>query len=355
MANINLRRFVDVDILYHSMSTVQSTRDVVVLLTAEGTLGNDDVFASYAEFVSGTAGQTMTMSDKYAKVFFDNGGIKLRVIQGITSANLQSAISSLADEYIIVAYTGSYSDMKTAAQARENSSTIYGINQKILLGRTNDSSDTDVVKNFAVKYSSIDGAEMTIAAYLSNINVYRSGSIADYAFTKEILTAEPSDDTTLGACLANNLNVDMYLSSAVRNLGGNAKDGYDLVNAYVLIILHQTLTERLLTALVQKLKGSAGLASLGTVISQELGKYADSGYLATDKSWSDNDLVITYNNQSFTIIRQGEQLLLGYKVVILPYSSLSDADKAARKTPPIYVVLADSYGIRSITVNGEVI
>ena len=74
MANINLRRFVDVDILYHSMSTVQSTRDVVVLLTAEGTLGNDDTFASYSDFVSGTTGQTMTMSDKYAKVFFDNGG-----------------------------------------------------------------------------------------------------------------------------------------------------------------------------------------------------------------------------------------------------------------------------------------
>lgn len=354
MASINLKRFVDIDIVYHTQSTVSSTRDTVALLSTEGTSSTSATFSSYAEYLAATATSTTTITDSYAKIFFDNGGIKLYVVWGVTSGTLQSIIKNLDNKYIVVCYTGSYSDIKLAAQTFEADSTIYGINQKMLLGRT-DSADTDVVKYFAVKYSSVVGAEMSIAAYLCQINVYDIGSIADYAFTKEILTYEDADDTVLAACLTNNMNVDMYLAGSCRNLGGNTKDGYDLVNAYILIILHQTLTDRLFNLLTEKISGAKGIAAIGTVMSQELSRYTASGYLSTDKIWTDNNLTITYNDFTYSIIKKGEQLLLGYKVVVLPYSSLTDEDKALRKTPPIYVVIADNYGIRAITVNGEVI
>ena len=69
------------------------------------------------------------------------------------------------------------------------------------------------------------------------------------------------------------------------------------------------------------------------------------------------------NKKSFTIIggddRQlylGECLLKnGYIVKILPISSLSSTDKSNHSTPPIYIIIADQYGIRKITINGEII
>lgn len=356
MSQIDLKRFVDVDIVYHTSSAIQSTRDTVVLLSSEGSDKIDDVYSSLQEVYAKFEEKTYPKTRAYAKVYFENGGLKLHIINAISDkAAAENAIKTLPLEQIVIAYIGSYTDVKAIAKARETS--VYGIDQKILLGCTNVATDTDLVKNFAVKYASptVIGAEMTIAAYLSQIDVYKDMSINDYAFTKEILTAEQSDDTVLGNCINNNMNVDMFLSGAVRNLGGNTKDGYAITNAYCLIVLHQTVTERLLSILVEKLKGSEGLAKIGTTIGQELSRYVSSGFLSTDKFWSDKDLVKQYNGQSFTIIRKGEQLLLGYKVVILPFTSISEADKQLRKTPPIYVVLADEYGIRAITVNGEVI
>ena len=58
---------------------------------------------------------------------------------------------------------------------------------------------------------------------------------------------------------------------------------------------------------------------------------------------------------TIALIEKNTPLTLGYRVVVLPYSSLSEDDKQNHKCPPIYIFLAESYGIRSITINGEVI
>ena len=218
-----------------------------------------------------------------------------------------------------------------------------------------DTIDKDAVANFGVKYSTVLGAEMTIAAYLSRVNVYRTNTVADYMFTQEALTDEKVDDTTFGSILDENMNVDVYLAGAVRNMGGNLKNGADLINSYVKIILHQTLTERLLDLLTTKIKGARGLAQIYATVAQELEAYRSCGYLTTDKVWTDEDLTTTYNGQTYTIITKGTPLLLGYSIKILPLSSLTLVDKTERKTPPIYIIIADQYGIRKITINGEVI
>ena len=136
---------------------------------------------------------------------------------------------------------------------------------------------------------------------------------------------------------------------------GNLKNGADLVNSYTLIVLHQTLTQRLLELLATKIKGSKGLAQIYATIAQELEAYRSCGYLTTDKIWSEEDLVVTYNSQNYTVITKGTPLNSGYAIKVLPFSSLTVPDKTERKTPPIYVIIADQYGIRKITVNGEVI
>lgn len=354
--DINVKRFVDIDIQYKTIATANATRDTSVLLTIEGTAGTNTLCESLEDYKSKI--KNLTNTDKFAEIYFNNGGNKLYVMQGITKTTLSDTIATLQNDYIVVAYTGDYVDIKNVAKTREADASIYGVNEKILLGRIQSStvsSETDAIDNFAVKVSSQAGAEMTIAAYLSNINVYGTDTVHDYSFTKEVITQETNDDTLLGKVIDNNMNVDMYLANATRNLGGNLKDGKDLVNKYMLIVLHQTLTERLLNLLTQKIKGNKGLASIQSVMSDELSKYIQNGYLTTDKIWTEDTIYKNYNNKQYTILEKGTALLKGYQIVILPLSSLTEVDKAKRSTPPIYVVIADSYGIRFITVNGDVI
>ena len=360
MADINLKRFVDIDIEQHVHSTVVGTRGTVVLYTSDGTAGTTRLIESIGDATAHYGNMATTMA--YLNVFFNNGGVSVLVIEGVPYTGVTNdVISNLEDKYIIIASANAdtnnaaaYTALKGVATTRAADTNIYGINEKIILGRTTTIDETSV-KNFAVKYSTILGAEMAIAAYLSRINVYRNDSVADYAFTQETITAEKITDTVFGQIIDNDMNVDIYLANSTRNMGGNLKDGSDIVNSYVKIILHQTLTDRLITLLTSKIKGAKGLSQIYATIAQELESYRDCGYLTTDKIWTDDDLTVTYNNQNYTVIAKGTALVSGYVIKVLPLSALTTEDKAERKAPPVYVIIADQYGIRKITINGEVI
>lgn len=367
--SVNLKKFVDIDIQPRKRSAPIATRKIIVLLTSEETtLSSTDPILVHSYSEAQTACALMTNTLAYLKVYFDNGGIDALVYPGLIPDSeqtvqtlLTSVIADLDDELIVVAYAPAdgeadpYTTLKSIALIREEASTtIHGTNEKIILARTT-SSDSASVKNFAVKYSTIIGAEMTMAAYLSQVNVYGTDSVYDYMFTKETLTAEDISTTQYETIIANNMNVALMLGNTVRNCGGDCKDGYDLVNTYCRIILCQTLTTVALDLLTQKIKNSSGISKLYSVLSEELVKYVTSGYLTTDKIWSYDDLTITYNSQTFTIIEKGTALEAGYLIKILPYESLSEVDKASHKTPPIYVIIADQYSIRMIEIDGEVL
>lgn len=361
--DINIKRFVNIDIHQKIVSSVSSIRDTAVLLTSDGNSNSNKVFSSYAAMLADNTYKGYAKTLKYAKVFFDNGGVKLDVHCGIASKDaIVTEIKNLPTSEIIVGYAGDASMMKEAATeitalsgTVDDITKVYGINQKILLSRVTAATDNSSINNFAVKVSATEGAEMTIAAYLTKLSIYGTDTIHDYAFTSENITAEPNNDEVLGAVLDNNMNVDMTLVNAVRNLGGNLTNGLDIVNQYVLIVLQQTVTDRLLNLLTQKIKGQSGISAIYTAIAGELGRYVTNGYLVTDKVWTDETKTTSYNGKTYTLIEKNTPLTLGYRVVVLPYSSLSEDDKQNHKCPPIYIFLAESYGIRSITINGEVI
>lgn len=354
MSNIDIRRFVDINIIHDTTTVINSTRDTVVLLTGEGSEGSSNTFDNLSGLLEKLDTETYPLTISYATIYFNNGGAKLKVIEGITDTKLADTINELDESEIIVAYTGDFSKVKEVAIARENNANIYGVYEKILLGRIT-TGDTSKIKNLAVKYSAVTGAEMTIGAYLSTINVNKADSVKDYSFTKENITAESNDDSVLKTVLDNNMNVDMYLAGNILNLGGNLKNGLDIVNEYVLIILQQTVTERLLNVLTEKLAGSKGVSKIKTTIVAELNRYTQCGYLSTDKVWNEDDKNIVYNGKTYTVIEKGTPLLLGYEIFIVPLNDLSEEDKALHKAPPVYLILADKYGIRAVTVNGEVI
>ena len=90
-------------------------------------------------------------------------------------------------------------------------------------------------------------------------------------------------------------------------------------------------------------------------IAKELENYSNCGYLSKDKIWTDKTMVVNKNGIDYTIIEQGTPLITGYVIKVLPMSARTEQEKAERQAPPIYVVIADQYGIRAITVNGEII
>ena len=379
MAKISLKNFVDINIIPHVYNSINSTRDTVILFTADA--GKEDKDAQKitlnsveynANLVNATNYNSIYEGKKdtlaYLNMYFNNGGVKALVINEVAYTDLnENIIKDLGNEYICISYathidtnsaeddtTKVYSKLKTLAKNREES--VYGIDEKIILANTKEFGDTDSVKNFAVKYSNQHGAEMTIAAYLSKINVYGINSIHDYAFTTENIEDESAlTDEEYKTIIENNMNVDINLANDIRNCGGNCKDGYDLVNSYVRIILHQTLTDKLINLLSQKIKNSTGISKIYSTISQELENYVNSGYLTTDKIWTDETLSIVRNQVTYPIIEKGTPLINGYNVTVLPLSSLTQEEKNQHKAPPIYIVLATQYGIRHITINGEII
>lgn len=378
--SINLKKFVDINIVQHEPSTIDASRDTVLLITEYGSKGTSRLISSYKEAITYYQSDATTLA--YLDMYFKNGGIKVKVVEGMTlvyagdpeklaEQEIHQLLSTIDNTIICVAFAVpdesnyDFGDIfASIATTREADSSIYGINEKILLYRLNSFAGSQIytqsIKNAAIKYSEELGAEMTIAAYLSQINVYGIDSIHDYAFTKENITATsistPEQESSIfDTAITNNVNIDVYLAGAVRNCGGNVLNGLDLVNSYVRIILHQTLTDALTSLLVQKIKSVNGISKIYAVIAQELEKYKTSGYLTTDKIWTDPDLKISYNGQIYDIISQGTPLSNGYLISVLPMSSLTETDKSQRKAPPIYVIVADQYGIRKITVNGEVI
>ena len=367
MSEIDITRFIDVSMVTNVHSMTLGTRGILTLYTPEGTSTTPPKkFNSYAEAVKTLDSTNYAQTLKYLEIYFNHGGSSVVLIEATAhTAVTIEMIKALPIEQILVGFvipdasvTTGFSaiiTLATAYNATYDSSNTFDVYRKIFFVRTTDNSVTTEVPCLGVKYSTVFGADMTMAAYLSKIDVYGQNTVNDYAFTLETIAEENVTDQQLGTTLTNNMNVDVSIGNGIRNLGGNLKDGADLTNTFVLIVLVQTLTNQLLDLLVQKLKNSTGISKIYTAIIQELDAYRASGYFSTDKRWDKDTLTIEKNHNIYTIIEKGTALLNGYYVKVLPFSSLEEADIVARKAPYIYVIVADQYGIRKITINGEVV
>lgn len=381
MSLVDIRNFVDINIKSKTVASITSTRETTVLFTNDSKLiaSGSIVFSSLSEVEAkvGVSNLDSSVGYKYAKVYFEAGGVKLKVIYSATISDtvILPLVNNLAEEEIVIglcdtAKVGASAEVALALAQKYNAQTTsYGVAQKLFLGAigyTEFAGNTakyanPSVDNFALKVGDLTkqiGCEMTIGAYLSRIDFYGINTVQDYAYTKESLdvTGYPDNlNTIVKDVLSNNANITIEIANSVRNVGGNLTSGEDLVNKFSLIVLHQTLSQRVFNTLSQKIKGNSAITALYSSISQELNRYITCGYLTTEKYWTNPDLTLSYNNKTYTLITQGTALTQGFKITILPLSSLTDEDKQEHKAPYIYVILADSYGIRKVVINGEVI
>lgn len=368
MSNIDIRKFVDVNIVHHSTAVSASTRNTTVLFVDEADYGiRDVVVSSKSEFIEACGDDWATPAESYGMSYFDNGGAKLylKSIASPDATKIKDAIKALPDEYIVVAFPGVDSNLSDAIKSLNDTPAdkFYGIKTKLAICYMADADEGLSIPNvIKVSDNSNIGANYPfgfVAAYLSRIDISKPSSVKDYDFTPVKIDSEHEVDWTddnIDAALEYNNNIVVKLAGQNRIVGGNTSDGKDLVNEFMLIVLQQTVSEKVLNVLVQKIKGESGCAMLSTAIAQELDRYVYNGFLATDKVWSDDDLTVEYGDpaQTYTIVAKDTPLLLGYQVKVLPYKSLTPEDKVEHKAPPIYLVLATSYGIRKVTINGEV-
>ena len=380
--SVDLRNFIQINLKYFQAKPLNRTRDTAVLISTDPNIVVNDTYTYYDAYK--TAVGNVTTLDKYVDCFFKNGGIKLHIIGGCTTDVEEDVIDWIYDQVVALPYTEivitsdcseevmrEVQKKSTAVNlipnAITNTSTtteLSGYKEKMYITSTNDSSlvipeeEAATLTNYIIKYGE-KGIEMAAAAYLTQVNISNSKTIADYCYTIEnvsMFTNSVVDDNDLVVSLANkHFNVNTTLVNATRNIMGDTISGLDMMNYYIHIILTQTLTERIMTVLASKIKyDKSGVNKVINAMIQELDIYKNNGYLSIDDIWTEEDLYYTFNNVDYLVCKRNTPLTTGYKVTILPLSSLTTEQKQAHVFPPIYVLISDSISIRQIVISGDI-
>ena len=154
MSNIDIRRFVDINIKHSISRDVDHERSEVVLLTKDSSLeaNSQEGCSSLKDFEEGSfysnLGDNPKDTDlyKYVAFYFANGGVKLKIIKINTYSdstsfinNALSIIDSLGDKFIVYAYADEVNSQQfmisLASTLTQKSDKYSGIKQKVILAR----------------------------------------------------------------------------------------------------------------------------------------------------------------------------------------------------------------------------
>lgn len=402
--SVKYTNFVEVNINRHISSTASDLRNTACAIFYNASLVGNDTQDFGKLTKTSTVPAALSDFEDYINAFFRNGGQLLHCIATkiapsvttgvapdpvVTIANsaFTAIIKTLPMEEIMVGFaikktetTYGESDFRLVAEAYNTAHATEKIYQKIFVSEIKPnptgatpstagtiadladykSGDAKVVdqENYVLKYGAL-GIGASVLAYYTQINIYATDSTEDYCYTKEKYDEDTSsttynfvfdDNEFVKLAMQLDINVDINLSNSVRVIGGNDTAGLSLTNQYMLLVMHQTLTTRLIELLTTKIKYNAqGLSLVLNTLTTELNKYVANGFLSTNRTWTEGDLY--YNN--YLVVSDNTLLNLGYKVVILPFESLNPEEIKAHQLPKVYILAADTYSIRKIVVNGE--
>lgn len=366
---INLSNFIKLNINRRQTPTLRRARDTLVLYTDISLTGIE----ADKEYTSNPITDNTNALYKPVKAFFDNGGVKL-IFKAIASEDDIELDKLLTDQMLVaIILSGTNVTMSdcievinnyidTVLDVSHDKENIDATKLKLFFVADDAAALSDSNQDYFVQSDSNDVC-LIPAAYLTQLDLNERGSIKQYTFTPVKVADEDNDvitDNSEYVTLKEKcINCVGNLANKNRALGGDSLSGVDFTNQFALICLQQDLTDALIDALSTKLKGFAGCAAIQNTCVQTLNKYISNGYIVTDKVWDEADWTVTaeiYGNEvEYTVVEAYEPLDNGYKVLVLPYSTLSVTEKAAHQAPKIYIALAESYGIRQITIEGEVI
>lgn len=352
--SVKLTNFVEINIKRHYTTAPSGLRDTAGIFYYNLTLtaGQTGMFD-----VADLPAVVETALEDYISFFKANGGRELKVYASNAKdqATFNEAMSAFDYKECVIGLVGiTVSEAVERVTAYNDS--VDALDRKLFVINHDDADEQTATENLAVKVGSLELAA-TVLAYYTQFNIYDSDAAQDYAYTVEKVPNgfdkedyEQSENGVVANVLARNLNCDVELAGAMRNIGGNDLKGNSLTNQFMLLVLQQTLTERLVNLLTQKIKyNEYGINAILNCISAELNRYVKNGFLTTNKVWTDGDLYY----KGYKIIDNNTLLNTGFKVVMLPYETLTPEQIQLHQCPAIYILIADSYAIRKIVIDGD--
>lgn len=398
MIGINNVISVNFDIITESASV--GAYDTVVYITNDilnknGEVATEVLCKDLAEVEAAVGNEVIYQS---AKVYFENYGKKLLLLtaSAYTLEAFKNDIQrarAITNNFIFINITNtligetsageegtigySFDTLVEIANYCDNTKSPYKIRLCLTTNSINFIKEKGLLNyNVAVKYatkvynSKLLDLSLLIGAYFTRINLDGEDTIKDYCYTREIVIA---DKEKLGAeevtqaqfeVLVNNpegeegyYNFIDKIGADVVNFGGNYANIKTLPihTDFGAIAIENDITYSVLELMIGKqYLTDAGLANVKAAIHNQLQRYKTNGYLNPGASYSGEDLVIKYNSRTFNVIKKGTILSQGFYVYTIPVVNISDADRASKKFPPIYVVMETQSGARVVEITGEI-
>ena len=330
-----------------------------------------------------TAAQSM-------KIYFKNGGKNLIVINNTTSFDLDGFTSFISQareitrDFIYVCISNQligsngynvqtlqeiagYCD---ATKSPDKIRLLLTTNSKTFIEDSGLTESYSVVKYCTKTYNEkVLDAALLVGAYFSKVDLDKADSIKDYCYTEEKLYRTDDDKSeeeltqTDFDALVKNKNEEGYynvidkIANSVVNFGGNLAtiDNIAIHTDFGAIACERDITYSVLEKMLGKqYLTEAGMTNVKSAINSRLQRYKTNGYLNVGASYSGEDLSITYNNNKYQVIKNGETLTQGFFIFSVPVSDITVEDKLAKRFTPIYVILETQSGARVVEITGEI-
>ena len=376
-----------------SLASYENTVDIIV---------SDDIDAPQAPYTTLEDAIAGAYAERQydAFIYFQLGGKKLYPLvvsasagataQGIYDALLtyKKQVSNTANDFICVCI-GNCSTLSSNASNLQSFMTLVNNavapNKMLILNSTNDASTvteaTKEIRNLIYKfYSAVTvstgvmeddtpstcGAELTIAAYLSQINITQANSMRDYCFTDEASVLNClTYDKTLVPTNVSATNYDSYkeylnfidtIGNQNVNFGGNTVYGTTITSEWGAIASENGVVYGVLRVMLQKqYLTDGGLTNVLSEVNNVLSDYVTNGFLETNTTYKGLTRYKNYGDRSYVLVENGQELPNGYCVVAIPMSRLTIQDRQARKFTPIFIYMQTMGGAREIDITGDIL
>lgn len=397
---VDISKVVSVDFnVVQSESALASYENTVDIVISGDTTGTH-TYTTYEEAIA-----TDYANRKYdAYMYFYLGGKKLTCltvsttdgasVEGVYNAllNYKKEVSNTSNDFICVCVSacsfigGTVGNLQSFMHMIN---TAVAPNKMLVLNSTNNASTVNgtvtSIHNLIYKYykartvtggliedegepTATCSAELTIAAYLSKINITQANSMRDYCFTDEssIINLESTNFTvTLVPTNVTSAQYDDYkeylnfvdkIGNQYVNFGGDTVLGTSILSEWGAIASENGCVYAVLSVMLQKqYLTDGGLTNILAAINTTLADYVNNGFLETNSTYTGQTRYKNYNNQAYVLVANGQELPNGYTITSIPMSRLSLADRQARKFTPIFIYMQTMGGAREVEITGDIL
>lgn len=365
MSTLPLSDAVDVAVSVGPVSSIRSNFNLALIVGQSNIIKTSDRVKTYSKIGDMTADGWKGTEPEYlaAQLYFSQVPKPTKVAIGVwDKANSETAVQAMTEcreansEWYIGYVCGVTKDEIVEVAKYIDSATppcIYAYTTEdsgVLANETGNVAETlnkSGVHRTIGQYSTTDNAIMAIVGYAMGANTQTAGSAYTLKFKQEI-GVKPEQLTSTQVTLLKNNHCNSYLNrGSVYNLfeDGVMADGTPFDEVINLDILTNNIQSAVINALQTSSKipqTDPGMDNLLNQITAPLEKARNIGFIAPG----------IWNTASILSVKTGDTLSRGYVVLADSIDNQSQADREARKSPPVYILakLAGSIEFVSIRV-----